>query len=449
MIEWNLFYKMLGIPEDVTEPTYYDLLGVHPKTCNAEIVDSMLNRRRSRLRQNIPGPQFIPLVLKFEQKKLEHAAAVLRDPEIRQKYNRYLQKKARERKSEKQKERTRQNLLQNARNIVNSLLNPDKTLDDSKRPILTAKLRNLGIREGNINSLLERIPRPAAEVARPNNESMEYFVTAVDLAIGGNMLTLDAERKILELAKKLGIDHEQARKKIDQKLKERNARRGESDFSQLKSEFENRVLSMVPDGLATQDQYGLLLALAKADNVPEELAREVLRRCLTIVGSPGAVLENKNSNYTVSVDNKDQAGNVVPEYETSDTEEAPVASQHSRHRRHILPIAVIVSAVGILILSVSLFVISGRRNPPEPKSSSPETSSNNTPTTPQHEQKPLVSNRPLRIEGSDSAEFQQGSRPRSLNQVPVDFGPRAESEVPPSPEPILPIQRQLTIRAED
>ena len=228
MIEWNLFYKMLGIPEDITEPTYYDLLGVHPKTCNAEIVDSMLHKRRSRLRQNIPGPQFIPLVLKFEQKKLEKAATVLSNPKLREKYNRYLQRKALERKSEKHKDRTRHDLLLNARNIINSLLKPDKTLDDSNRPILVEKLRNLGIKESNINSLLERIPRPALETVKPNDESMDYFVTAVDLAIGGNMLTPDAERKIMELAKKLGIKQEQARNKIDQKLKERNARRGEA-----------------------------------------------------------------------------------------------------------------------------------------------------------------------------------------------------------------------------
>jgi len=225
MIEWNLFYKMLGIPEDVTEPTYYDLLGVHPKTCNAEIVDSMLQKRRSRLRQNIPGPQFIPLVLKFEQKKLEKAAKVLSNPKLREKYNKHLQQKALERKSEKHKEKTRHDMLLNARRIVNSLLNPDKTLDDSNRPILVEKLRNLGIRESNINSLLERIPRPASEAVRPNDESMDYFVTAVDLAIGSYMLTPEAERKIMELARKLGIEQEQARDKIDQKLKERKAQR--------------------------------------------------------------------------------------------------------------------------------------------------------------------------------------------------------------------------------
>ena len=99
MIEWNLFYKMLGIPEEVAEPTYYDLLGLHPETCCAELVDRMLLVQKNRLRQNIPGPQFIPLILSFEQKKLERAAAVLRDPRTREKYHEHLQKKASQRRS--------------------------------------------------------------------------------------------------------------------------------------------------------------------------------------------------------------------------------------------------------------------------------------------------------------------------------------------------------------
>lgn len=243
MIEWNIFYKLLDIPENVTEPTYYDLLGMHPKNCNAELVDIMLQKRRSRLRQNIPGPQFIPLVLKFEQKKLEKAATVLRNPALREKYNRYLRQKVLERKSEKQKEGTRRDLLQKARHIVNSLLNNDKTLDEQNRPILAEKLRDLGIKESKINSLLERIPRPATKAAMPGNESMEYFITAVDLAISGNFLIPETELKIMELAKKLGIEQEQARNKIDQKLKEKNARRGNVVAGHEPDESEKKLVA--------------------------------------------------------------------------------------------------------------------------------------------------------------------------------------------------------------
>ena len=367
MIEWNLFYKMLGIPEDVTEPTYYDLLGVHPKMCNAEIVDSMLQKRRSRLRQNIPGPQFIPLVLKFEQKKLEKAAKVLSSPKLREKYNRYLQRKALERKSEKHTDRTRQDLLLNARRIVGSLLNPDKTLDDSNRPILVEKLRNLGIKESNINSLLERIPRPALEAVKPNDESMDYFVTAVDLAISGNMLTPEAGRKIMELAKKLGIEQEQARNKIDQKLKERNARRGEA----------------------------------------------------------------------------------ITKHKPGDTEQVLVASQRSRHRRNILPVTVMATAGVILISSVLFFVMRGRINLSESEPPSQKTSSNDTTSPSQPEPNPLVSDPPAGRETLDSIESNVESSLQGRNQTPKDFSPPPESPVTPSPEPSLPIQVQLPVKADD
>ena len=296
MIEWNIFYRMLDIPEDITEPTYYHLLGLHPKTCSAELVERMLHKQRNRLRQNIPGPQFIPLVIKFEKEKLERAAEVLRDPQIRGKYNKYLRQKAHVRKREKQKGIAKQRLLNKARDIINSLLGPDKTLDDSKRPILMARLKELGIKESRINSLLERIPRPAEAVSMPQaqDEAMEYFTTAVDLAIGGNLLTQDAELKIMELARKLNIDEIQATNKIDEILKERSAQRGESEVPLLKREFENRVLTMVPNGLATQDQYRLLMALARADNVPDTIAREVLNRCLKIVTDTGPAQEEED-----------------------------------------------------------------------------------------------------------------------------------------------------------
>ncbi|MHC4627750.1 MAG: hypothetical protein ACYTDV_12265, partial [Planctomycetota bacterium] len=159
MIEWNLFYRMLDIPEDVTEPTFYDLLGLRPETCRAEVVDRMLEVQKSRLRQNIPGPQFIPLVSSFEHKKLERAAAILRNHKTRQQYDEHLRRKADQRKREDQNERVRRRVLRQAREIVNSLLNPDKTLGDRERPILAAKLQELGIGENVTRSLLEKIPR--------------------------------------------------------------------------------------------------------------------------------------------------------------------------------------------------------------------------------------------------------------------------------------------------
>jgi hypothetical protein len=177
MIERNLFYKMLDIPEDRTEPTFYDLLGLQADACSAERVDHMLHIQKRRLRQNIPSPQLIPLILSFEKNTLEPAAAVLRDPRTRQTYNSTLRQQA------NQKERARRHLVGQARDAVHSLLNPDKTLDDSKRPILAATLRALGIEEIRIHSLIKRLPRPTSVEERSNRRVTGYQTGDIEQTI--------------------------------------------------------------------------------------------------------------------------------------------------------------------------------------------------------------------------------------------------------------------------
>jgi hypothetical protein len=447
MIEWNIFYKMLGIPEDTTEPTYYDLLGLHPKTCSVELVGRMLHKQKNRLRQNIPGPQFIPLVLKFEKEKLERAAEVLRDPQIREKYNKYLRQKAYLRKREKQKGIAKQRLLKHARDIVNSLLSPDKTLDDSKRPILAARLKDLGVNESRINSLLERIPRPAEAAAKPGDEAMEYFTAAVDLAIGGNLLTPDAELKIIELAKKLNIDKTQAINKIDQTLKERNAQRGESDVSLLKSEFENRVLTMVPNGLATQDQYRLLLALARADNVPDIIAREVLNRCLKIVTKSELIQEEKYLDLTGYTCEEELAGSPIAESGSDETEQVPTISKRSLLRQNLLPIALI--TIAIFIVPVYLFLMSLKKYSPPSKSPDQEIVSSETQAPARKDPPTPVPNTSTKRQVSvpEGSELRNNMQARS--RTPRDLSPKTEPQNPTHSEQSQRIQSQLTITAAD
>ena len=444
MIEWNIFYKILGIPEDITEPTYYDLLGLHPKTCSIELVERMLRKRRNRLRQNITGPQFIPLVLKFEKEKLEHAAKVLRDPQIREKYNKYLRQKVYHRKHEKQKGIAKQRLLKKARDAVKSLLNSDGTLDDSKRSILTVKLKDLGIKENRINSLLERIPMPAVVVAKPSDEAMEYFIAAVDLAIGGNLLTPDAELKIMELAKKLSIDEAQAINKIDQTLKERNAQRGESDVSLLKSEFENRVLTMVPNGLATQEQHRLLLALARADNVPDTIAREVLDRCLKIVTNTELIHEEKYLDLTgyVSEDESigiliteeeygnESVGILVTEEESDKSEQIPTVTKKSLLRRNLLPIALITIAIGILGTVAYLFMPGLEKHSSQSKSQIPEKISSEAQTSTPTELPTPTQNAYMRSQESVPEESRPRSNLLARNRVPQNSDPPIEHDIP-------------------
>jgi len=418
MIEWNLFYKMLGIPEEVTEPTFYDLLGLHPETCSAELVDRMLGIQKNRLRQNIPGPQFIPLILSFEQKKLERAAAVLRDPKAREKYHEYLRQKASHRKREDQKEGARLRLLRQARDVVNSLLNPDKTLDDSKRSTLAARLRELGIGQPRINSLLKRIPRPAGEAAKPGDEAMEYFVTAVDLAISGNLLTPDAERTIMALAKKLNIDDMQAVDKINQELRRRNAHRGRRDASMLERDFENRVHSMIPNGLATAEQYELLLALAKADNLPETPARAVLRRCLRVAVSPGSVHQGERPDSVNSIHREEPEG-VAATAQPGETEKPAAIPRGARRRRNALLMALIIIAFGCFVSSVWFLGMNGIRYVRQLVSPTVETSLAD-----------LNSGYPQEQEKSDVSAEQGGTPPQEQGPVDSRAAPRAVQEGP-------------------
>ncbi len=463
MIEWNIFYKILGIPEDITEPTYYDLLGLHPKTCSVELVDRMLHKKRNRLRQNIPGPQFIPFVLKFEKEKLERAAKVLRDPQIRKKYNKYLRQKLYKRRHEKHKTDAKRRLLKQARHAVNSLLNPDKTLDDSKRPLLITKLKDLGIKESRINSLLAKIPISAAVVTRPGDEAMEYFIAAVDLAIGENLLTPDAEKKIMELARKLNIDKAQAVDKIDQTLKERNAQRGASDASLLKNDFENRVLTMVPNGLATEEQYRLLLALARADNVPETIAREVLDRCLKIVTTTeptneenyfdltGYTYEDESVGILVTEEEHENksVGVLVTEQESDETKSFLTAAGKNLLRRNLLPIALITIAVGILGVSAYLFITGSGRDSSRHKSSEQEIVLSNASAPLSKDSPTPVRNTETGHQRDNPKEYKPISNLQSRSRPPGNLNPNVESLNQTRSEQSQRIQRQLNITTAD
>ena len=73
--------RLLGLPEDAADPTAYQLLGLDPRRFAPEQVQPALEERKRRLRQNIPGPQFIPIVSRFEQ-ELDRVAALLLDPRL-------------------------------------------------------------------------------------------------------------------------------------------------------------------------------------------------------------------------------------------------------------------------------------------------------------------------------------------------------------------------------
>ena len=89
MIYGPAFYKLLGIPESVAEPTAYHLLALDQRMITERMVDEALAERKASLRQNIPGPRFIPIVAAIER-ELDAAAEILRDPQRRYEYNEKL-----------------------------------------------------------------------------------------------------------------------------------------------------------------------------------------------------------------------------------------------------------------------------------------------------------------------------------------------------------------------
>ena len=134
MIEWTFFYRMLGIPERVTEPTVYQLLGLtDPRTVTPDLVQHALNERKKLLRHNIPAPQFIPLVSLFEQ-ELDRAAAILLDPQKRKVYHERLAREAGARRRRVKAGAARQRLVRAAREVIRDALNRDGTLEDNRRP---------------------------------------------------------------------------------------------------------------------------------------------------------------------------------------------------------------------------------------------------------------------------------------------------------------------------
>ena len=139
MIEWTFFYRLLGIPEQVAEPTVYQLLGfTDPRAITRESIQEALNERKKLLRQNIPGPQFIPIVSAFEQ-ELDRAAAIILDPHKRKAYHQRLFGEIRARKKLRKTRAARQALVQAAREVIRTALAGDGTLEAGQRPALAER----------------------------------------------------------------------------------------------------------------------------------------------------------------------------------------------------------------------------------------------------------------------------------------------------------------------
>ena len=274
-IEWTIFYRMLDIPDEIASPNYYQLLGVEPGVCTAELVMQSLNERKKRLRQNIPGPHFIPLVLKFEQENLDPAAATLSDPQKRLEYDQQLQESMQQ-PSAAQMKAYRASIIKKARELVLAALNDDGSISGDNRAVLGGELQRLGFSQGDIRVLFEGIPTVEAKVAPSHDNELDFYVNAVRLAVSGGLLDNSDERKLMNLAKHLSLSCEEARLVIEKQLGESKARRGEKDVALLEKEFVEKIEKLSSEGAPSAERQSILLAEGVVSGLEIESARIIL-----------------------------------------------------------------------------------------------------------------------------------------------------------------------------
>jgi hypothetical protein len=218
-----ILYRLLGIPDTGAEPTAYRLLGISPQQATPELVEARLLACKKRLRQNIPGPQFIPMVSLWES-ELARAAETLLNPRKRDAYHAGLARQAR-------KERQRgspvpqQDQAAAIRQAVDSAVNPDWTLDEDRRPVVVDRLRSLKVPEPRIRSALAEIPKPVSPAAGPAPGALPFFNRAIDLSLGQGILTSSDENNLLVLAQKLQMTPDEAATAIEGRLAATGAKR--------------------------------------------------------------------------------------------------------------------------------------------------------------------------------------------------------------------------------
>lgn len=216
-----ILYKLLGIPDTGTEPTAYRLLGINPQDCTPKLVQTRLMVCTKRLRQNIPGPQFIPMVARWEV-ELDRAAEVLTDPGKRQSYHSTLATETRKQRAQGAPAAPPGATVSQT---IESAVNENFTLDEDRRPILVNRLRELRVPEPHIQSSLADIPRPVPRVAGMAPGAMPFYSRAIDLSLGQGLLNSRDEAALVALAAKLSIPADMAAQAIEERLAARGARR--------------------------------------------------------------------------------------------------------------------------------------------------------------------------------------------------------------------------------
>jgi len=222
--------RMLGIPESAAEPGPYEVLGLDPGESDCAAITEALQNRKRQLRQNIPGPRFIPLLALFE-KDLDAAAAVLLDPAKRAAYLEQRRRLGKQGKRQRLEE-ARNRFSVQVQQIIRSSLNPDGSLNDEQRALLAERLQQLRfvehkirlkLRQDDIDAIMDRIPRAAPEAGEDVPNVVRFFQEAIDAALADDFLSPEDEQRLAELARRLGMDPDAAREMVDAAVKANGA----------------------------------------------------------------------------------------------------------------------------------------------------------------------------------------------------------------------------------
>ncbi|MBE3070442.1 MAG: hypothetical protein IMZ66_09440, partial [Planctomycetes bacterium] len=218
-----ILYRVLGVPDTAAEPTPYLLLGVSPERCTPETVRERLAECTKRVRQNIPGPQFIPIVALWE-KELAQAAAVLADARKRAAWDARAAEQARK-AADGSLARRGDQVATIVRQAVDAAVGRDGTLDAARRRALKRQLRTLHVPRRQIKSSLAEIPKPMADRQGPASGARRFLERAVDMSLGQGLLTAKDEQALLNLAAKIQLPPGAAASLIEARVKARGARR--------------------------------------------------------------------------------------------------------------------------------------------------------------------------------------------------------------------------------
>ncbi len=256
------FFRILGIPEGVSTPSPYQLLGLDADAFDPAFVGAALQRQKQRLRQNLPNPQLIPLVAVVER-DLDAAAELLADDARREAYHREMPS---DEMGRNDREAKAQRWL---------------ALMAGQQPPAPEPPKPAPVRQPEPEPEREPEPEPSTtghDIAP--QAVVSFFESAVDLALSNGTLTPDEECQLTALALRMGITADTATAIVEQRLTRTGARRDGVDHGPLKESFAEQTRLICANGRTDARKRERLCAIGMSRGLTAEQCDEIITTCL-------------------------------------------------------------------------------------------------------------------------------------------------------------------------